>query len=93
MKKAILLIAVCTLCNYSFGQSSITQRDDLIKDKAIYMTYETGKLKFFTTENFAGREPLKSNHTYALKGNFSNIYFKWLNPLKYNIAWKDHYLY
>ncbi|MBL0237887.1 MAG: hypothetical protein IPQ02_15080 [Saprospiraceae bacterium] len=89
MKKTILIITICFICKLMFAQNSINHRDDLIKDKAIFLCNESGKLKYFEIGKYAEREPLQSNHTFGLKRNFTNIYIGWMNPLKYNITWKD----
>ncbi len=88
--KKIIYPAIFSLCVLqSYAQKSISQRDELITDKAIFFTYEEGKLKYFKTGGIAGRESLKNVHSFALKGNFSNIYIGWKNPLRYQITWKD----
>src|ERR1051325_1705432 len=90
MKKCLVLLTVIYFAHYSASaQTPISDKDNFITDKAIYLKYESNKLGFFKTGDADGVEPLKSVHRFELKGNFSNIYFNWLNPLKYHISWVD----
>lgn len=93
MKRIILLIVVCTLNKVSLPQSLIGERNDLIKDKAVYLFYAPAstknEVKYSTTGDPAGAQPLNAIHTFDLKGNYTNVHIEWLNPLKYSITWKD----
>lgn len=89
MKKHALILILISISYFGYAQKQKPGTIHVIKGKSIYFTYEDGKLKYFTKGDYSDREPLNQNHTFELTGNFSNIYFGWLNPLKYQINWKD----
>ncbi len=77
----------------SFGQSRSYKKYDRIKDKSLYIHYEFDKedkisLKFFTDIE-DNKEPLKNIEKLGLTTGFTNIYMLWINPLKYELSWKD----
>lgn len=85
-----LLICVLSI-EYANSQKTIRTQGEIIKGKALYFIKEDNNdINFFTRQSgIDDKEDVRAQKVFALKGNYSNIYFKWLNPLKYKITWKD----
>jgi hypothetical protein len=72
------------------AQKSLQEQGERINSKSIFLKTEGNSVRFFTQATGEDNaEPIGSEKLLALKGNFANVYFKWLNPLKYTIQWKD----
>lgn len=88
--RLVLICASFFLVAAANAQKSLQEQGERINSKSIFLKTEGNSVRFFTQA--AGEdnaEPIGSEKLLALKGNFANIYFKWLNPLKYSIQWKD----
>jgi hypothetical protein len=66
------------------AQKSLQEQGERINSKSIFLKTEGNSVRFFTQATGEDNaEPIGSEKLLALKGNFANVYFKWLNPLKY----------
>ena len=90
MKRKIFTILIVLISISSYSQ---IKNYEVIKDKSIYLypkieTNDKISLYFFSN-NETDMEPLSNKDNIGLKKGYTNIYIKWLNPLKYEISWKD----
>lgn len=90
MKTILLIAAVCCFFAAS-AQQALREPGDLVHGKSVYVIFnpKDKSLKYFDGKDRDGRKPLEHVSHLALREPFSNIYMKWLNPLKYNVVWKD----
>lgn len=87
----LLLLSIFTLVTInSFAQRKISEEDDDIRGKVIFLNYQDDKLYFFDSKHLPTEgEELEKVHTLSLQDTYVNVYLKWLNPLKYKVTWKD----
>lgn len=73
------------------SQQTLRTQGEIIQGKSLYFIKENNnEINFFTRQSgIDDKEDIRSKKVFALRGNYSNIYFRWLNPLKYKITWKD----
>jgi hypothetical protein len=50
---------------------------------------ETKMIKSFTSKNENQNSIKSGERMFSLKHSFSNLYFRWINPVKYRFEWKD----
>ncbi len=92
MKKAHAIILVCFLLVFDIqGQKALSFQGKKVKDGVIFFSFNGKTLKYFTPDMIPdAKREVKESVTFSLKDdNSCNIYFKWLNPLKYKLTWKD----
>lgn len=77
----------------SFGQSVLSKKYESIRGKSLFLQYNIEEdkaiLKFFTGKEKDDAEPLINKEYLGLKYGFTNIFMRWINPLKYEVTWKD----
>jgi len=91
VKLALFLIANLTAF-LSFAQENTRNQKDIVHNRRIYFYLEGDKeIKYFLKDIGAdGAAKIKDNDVFSLKkSNECTIFFKWLNPLSYRIAFKD----
>lgn len=91
MRKIISLLATYFLFIISVNAQKDSHNNERIKDSRIYFLLNNNEIEYFThSKTKDGKSKIKDNQKFSLdNGNHCNIYMKWLNPLKYNITWKD----
>jgi hypothetical protein len=92
MKKLMLLpIIVLGICLNLSGQKALYFHCEKINDSRIYLILNGDEIEYFTqSKTEDGKTKMRTNQEFTLKdGNYCNIYMRWLNPLRYNITWKD----
>jgi hypothetical protein len=92
LKLALFLLSTLTAIS-SFSQENKRNQKDVVHDKRIYFYLEEeGKeIKYFIRDiGNDGAVKIANNDVFSLKKSSEcNIFFKWLNPLNYRIAFKD----
>lgn len=90
MKKITFIIVILT-CFVARSQKQLSEQDDYMSEKVLYLNFDTksNQLNYFLKGRFDEQQPLNKVHQLSLKYNYSNLYLKWLNPLRYKITWKD----
>jgi len=86
MNKFFFLILV-GMCFTSFAQNNYRVR--ITEGSIYYFLNESKKMEYFITKK-DGSVKTTVNSNFDVKGeNSCNIYLQWLNPLRYEVAWKD----
>lgn len=92
LKHLLLIPATLIALTASAQEKKRTQRD-VIDDKRIYLFLDekSKTVKYFVTKDgIDGNAKLSENDVFSMqRSNSCNIFFKWMNPLKYRIAFKD----
>ncbi|MGZ3835392.1 MAG: hypothetical protein ACXVB0_17855, partial [Mucilaginibacter sp.] len=94
MKSYKLKAIVCTIfianCCFEFSnaQDALKIPGPKIKEEVIYVNVDGNNLSYFTQHPDA-RRTIGSPTTFTIKGNHVNLYFNWLNPLRYKFTWRD----
>jgi len=81
---AILSFGIMT----GYGQKGLRSQGEKFSGKVIYYEFDGTALHFFKERNDS-KEKMGDVKSFSLKGNYTNLYFKWLNPLIYKLTWKD----
>lgn len=92
MKKITFTFLVMLLIASNMNaQKALSISGKKVKDGVIYLTFDGKNLEYFTPDKTAdSKKNVQESMTFSLKeDNSCNIYLKWLNPLKYKLAWKD----
>lgn len=89
MNKTLLSLLIVLVSSGAFAQKSLSEPDDFIPSKAIYLNFKNKTVSYFIKGEHDDQKELKTNNNLALKGTYSNIYMNWLNPLKYRLTWRD----
>ncbi|MGQ7856804.1 hypothetical protein ACUN24_21415 [Pedobacter sp. WC2501] len=92
MKKIILFISLFLITASSIrAQKALDFHGQKITDSRIYIILNGTEVECFTHSTTQdGKFKIKNNEKFSLmNGNNCNIYMDWLNPLKYQIVWKD----
>ncbi|MFD3000395.1 hypothetical protein ACFS7Z_08500 [Pontibacter toksunensis] len=90
MKQLLVVIILSLLCYEGFAQRVIPSQGNKVDKKRLYFLVHDEKLKYFTLEDGEDdKEPVGEERSFALKKRYNNLYFKWLNPIKYTYEWKD----
>jgi hypothetical protein len=87
MKKFLLLITLAMTISYADAQENTFNVDiHSGKDNVIYMNYDTvhKKLRYFIAPH--ARDAKRNVDS---KQNNINIYMQWINPLRYQLNWRD----
>jgi hypothetical protein len=87
--RKMLIIAVVSSCVMTgYGQKGLRTQGEKFSGKVIYYEFDGTALHFFKERNDS-KEKMGDVKGFSLKGNYTNLYFKWLNPLVYKLTWKD----
>jgi|GEM_PF-1337361 len=93
MKKLFLFSGLLIWQTIAFSQKSLTIEGVKVNQKNLFFFLDKTTLKYFVkSDGPDSREQVGSERTFSLKSNFSNLYFKWMNPLRYQLTWKDEVL-
>lgn len=88
----LVLLSTAAVAQEKGDEKKRTQKD-IVKDKRIYfyLREKDKNIRYFLSGTGPdGSEPVANYNVFSLKGgNSVNIYFKWMNPLRYRIAFKD----
>ena len=91
--KHLLLISAALITLAASAQEKKRTQRDVIDDKRIYLFLDEHNktVKYFLSKDgIDGNTKLSKNDVFSMKrSNSCNIFFKWMNPLKYRIAFKD----
>ncbi|RQO66822.1 hypothetical protein DBR40_21445 [Pedobacter sp. KBW01] len=85
--KSILAFLIFLTLGLSGLQAQTQSPSSKIKQKYFFIFLDGDKVRYFLNKEEEG-EPIK-NTLFPLSGTYSNIFMKWLNPLKYTIDFKD----
>lgn len=85
--KAILTSLLVLFGSISMLYAQTQSPSSRIKEKYFFIYLDGDKVHYFLNKP-ESNEPI-TNAVFPLTGTYSNIYMKWLNPLKYSIEWKD----
>lgn len=92
LKLALFLLTSLTSL-FSIAQENKRNQKDIVRDKRIYFYLEesTKEIRYFVKDiGNDGAGKISNNDLFSLKKNTEcNIFFKWLNPLVYRVAFKD----
>lgn len=74
----------------TFSQSALKLNREKVTAKELYFSLEGDKLVYFMQKDGpASAEVIDKKQTFSLTRNYTNLFFQWLNPVKYKYTWKD----
>jgi hypothetical protein len=92
LKLTVILFTILA-SQFAMAQENKRNQKDVVHDKRIYfyLDEESKQIKYFVKNTGNdGATKIADNDVFSLKNsNECNIFFKWLNPLNYRIAFKD----
>lgn len=94
MKSTLPLLLICLFAaTASYGQDKKRTNREVVEDRRIYFYFNEDKKEinyFLSKTGKDGNAVIKDNDVFSMKRNNNcNIFFKWLNPLNFRIAFKD----
>lgn len=85
-----LLLSFLLLAHCSYSQTKTAGKSIKIDDQKIYFVCDNKEIAFFTKKNTQdSKRWIKDKVTLFLTDTYANLYFKWLNPIRYQFNWKD----
>ena len=80
----------CFISPDILAQHSESFRGERIRDEVIYLILDSNKLEYFAGHQSAdSRKNISEKMKFSLKGHQCNLFLKWINPLKYQLSFRD----